>query len=178
MPVLLGHIYHSKPGSPQRLTVIARSRIEALDLSRLLGEWGGGGHAPAAALTIKTEEPDALMAEIVHKLKQSLPTPPMARDVMSSPVRTIRPDSTINQARRILLRYGHSGLSVVNECDRLVGVISRRDLDIALHHGFGHAPVKGYMTSPVQTITPETLLPDIESLMVRYDIGPIACDSR
>ena len=35
-----------------------------------------------------------------------------------------------------LLRYGHSGLSVVDEHDRLVGVISRRDLDIALHHGF------------------------------------------
>lgn len=168
---LLGHIYHSNPGSPQRLSVIARSRVEGLDLSLLLGEWGGGGHGAAAALTVKTEAPEALMNTIVAKLKDSLPTPPSARDVMSSPVRTIRPDSTINQARRILLRYGHSGLSVVDERDRLVGVISRRDLDIALHHGFGHAPVKGYMTSPVQTITPETLLPDIESLMVRYDIG-------
>jgi tRNA nucleotidyltransferase (CCA-adding enzyme) len=168
---LLGHIYHSNPGSPQRLSVIARSRIEGLDLSLLLGEWGGGGHGAAAALTVKTEAPEALMHQIVAKLKDSLPTPPSARDVMSSPVRTIRPDSTINQARRILLRYGHSGLSVVDERDRLVGVISRRDLDIALHHGFGHAPVKGYMTRPVQTITPETLLPDIESLMVRYDIG-------
>ena len=168
---LLGHIYRSKAGGPLRFTVIGRSRIDALDLSDVLGHWGGGGHAQAAALTVKEENPNQLMADIVTQLKTALPIPPTARALMSSPVRTIRPDSTIDQARRILLRYGHSGLSVVNETDRLVGVISRRDLDIALHHGFGHAPVKGYMTSPVKTITPETTLPEIEALMVRLDIG-------
>ncbi|MEM9136405.1 MAG: CBS domain-containing protein [Cyanobacteria bacterium P01_F01_bin.42] len=167
---LLGHIYRAKAG-PSRLTVIGRSRIEQLDLAQILGQRGGGGHRQAAALTVRAEEPDALMAEIVEELKQALPLPPTARDLMSAPVRTIRPDSTIDQARRILLRYGHSGLSVVDRSDRLVGIISRRDLDIALHHGFGHAPVKGYMTSPVQTVTPNATLPDIEALMVRHDIG-------
>src|SRR4028119_910123 len=90
---------------------------------------------------------------------------------MSSPVRTIRPETTISEAQRILLRYGHAGLSVVDENDELVGIVSRRDIDLALHHGFGHAPVKGYMTKNVKTITPQTLLPEIESLMVTYDIG-------
>jgi tRNA nucleotidyltransferase (CCA-adding enzyme) len=86
-------------------------------------------------------------------------------------VRTILPDTSIDQARRILLRYGHSGLSVVDEAGELVGILSRRDLDIALHHGFGHAPVKGYMSAPVRTIAAETTLPEIEALMVTYDIG-------
>ena len=40
---------------------------------------------------------------------------------MSSPVRTIRPDTTIREAQRILLRYGHSGLFCVNAEDELVG---------------------------------------------------------
>ena len=90
---------------------------------------------------------------------------------MSSPVRTIRPETTIAEAQRILLRYGHSGLSVVDTQGQLVGIISRRDLDIALHHGFSHAPVKGYMTTNLKTITPDTTLPQIEALMVTYDIG-------
>jgi tRNA nucleotidyltransferase (CCA-adding enzyme) len=59
----------------------------------------------------------------------------------------------------------------VDEHDCLVGIISRRDLDLALHHGFSHAPVKGYMTRQLKTITPDTLLPDIESIMVTYDVG-------
>jgi tRNA nucleotidyltransferase (CCA-adding enzyme) len=62
-------------------------------------------------------------------------------------------------------------LSVVDANDRLVEIISRRDLDIALHHGFSHAPVKGYMTTNLRTITPDTPLPEIESLMMTFDIG-------
>jgi tRNA nucleotidyltransferase (CCA-adding enzyme) len=90
---------------------------------------------------------------------------------MSSPVRTIRPDTTIHEAQRILLRYGHSGLSWSMRANRLVGVISRRDLDLAFHHGFSHAPVKGYMATNLKTITPDTPLTAIEQLMVTYDIG-------
>ncbi|MDE5103155.1 MAG: CBS domain-containing protein, partial [Trichodesmium sp. St19_bin2] len=78
---------------------------------------------------------------------------------------------SIEEAHRILLRYNHSGLSVVDSYGKLVGIISRRDIDIALHHGFSHAPVKGYMTPQLKTISPETNLPEIERLMVTYDIG-------
>ena len=59
----------------------------------------------------------------------------------------------------------------MNDDGALVGIISRRDIDLALHHGFSHAPVKGYMTTNLKTITPATLLPEIEALMVTYDIG-------
>jgi tRNA nucleotidyltransferase (CCA-adding enzyme) len=90
---------------------------------------------------------------------------------MSSPVRTIRPETSIEEAQRILLRYGHSGLCVVNAAGQLVGIISRRDIDIALHHGFSHAPVKGYMATNLKTITSDTTLPEIQMLMVTYDIG-------
>jgi len=112
-----------------------------------------------------------ILADLVEQLKAQIPHPPTARELMSSPVRTIRPETTIEQAQRILLRYGHSGLSVVDTNDKLLGIISRRDLDIALHHGFNHAPVKGYMTANLKTISPDTSLPEIELLMVTYDIG-------
>jgi tRNA nucleotidyltransferase (CCA-adding enzyme) len=158
------------PNAPW-LTVIGRSRIEGTDLNALFHPLGGGGHSQAAALRLREVNPTEIVDRLVEQLKAQIPRPVTARELMSSPVRTIRPDTTISEAERILLRYGHSGLSVVNEEDRLVGVISRRDLDLALHHGFGHAPVKGYMTRDVKTIAPETSLPEIESLMVTYDIG-------
>lgn len=90
---------------------------------------------------------------------------------MSSPVRTIRPETTIGEAQRIFLRYGHSALCVVEAVGQIVGIVSRRDIDIALHHGFSHAPVKGYMNTNLKTITPDTTLPEIQALMVTYDIG-------
>ncbi|MEO1299903.1 MAG: CBS domain-containing protein, partial [Cyanobacteria bacterium J06636_16] len=94
-----------------------------------------------------------------------------AQDMMSAPVRTILPTTLITEAQRVLLRYGHSGLSVVDSDGQLVGIISRRDIDLALHHGFGHAPVKGYMTTRVKTIVPSTTLSAIAALMATHDIG-------
>ncbi|MGF1480257.1 MAG: CBS domain-containing protein [Cyanophyceae cyanobacterium] len=164
--LLLAHQYRQ-----QKLTVIGRSRIEHTDLNELLAPLGGGGHAQAASVTLENPNAAATLQQLVAQLQAQVPQPPTARELMSSPVRTIRPDTSIRQAHRILLRYGHSGLSVVDQSDHLVGMISRRDLDLALHHGFDHAPVKGYMSKNLKTIRPDTPLPEIESLMITYDIG-------
>jgi tRNA nucleotidyltransferase (CCA-adding enzyme) len=142
------------PLSPSYLTVIGRSRIEGTNLNELFQPLGGGGHSQAAAVRLRDVDPPSIIEQLVNQLKDQIPQPLTARELMSSPVRTIRPDTTISEAQRILLRYGHSGLSVVDENDQLVGIVSRRDIDLALHHGFGHAPVKGYMTKNVKTITP------------------------
>ncbi|MDJ0743404.1 MAG: CBS domain-containing protein [Xenococcaceae cyanobacterium MO_167.B27] len=167
--LLLGHEYPKKDSN--KLTVIGRSRIREINLNQLFTSYGGGGHSQAASMTITTEKSEGIFQQLVTELRSQIPEPPTARDLMSSPVRTIRPDTTIEQAERILFRYGHSGLSVVNTTGKLVGVISRRDLDLALHHGFSHAPVTGYMTRNLKTITPDTTLPEIEAIMVTYDVG-------
>lgn len=171
---------HSDQGDQtERLTIIGRSRSRpfggeaegGINLNQLLEPLGGGGHPTAAAVTLRSANVNQTLQHLLDQVRSHVPQPPTARELMSSPVRTIRPETTISEAQRILLRYGHSGLSVVDAQDKLVGIISRRDLDIALHHGFNHAPVKGYMTTQVKTITPTTLLPEIEALMVTYDIG-------
>ncbi|MBW4453556.1 MAG: CBS domain-containing protein [Nostoc indistinguendum CM1-VF10] len=157
--------------SDSRLTVIGRSQIPKTNLNVLFQLLGGGGHSQAASLNLRGVDSEAILKQLLDGVKAQIPHPLTARDLMSSPVRTILPETTIGEAQRILLRYGHSGLSVVDAQGQLVGIISRRDIDIALHHGFSHAPVKGYMTTNLKTITPDTTLPQIEALMVTYDIG-------
>ena len=173
--LLLGHYYHQRrdhePYPEGRFTVIGRTGIEGTSLNRLFNPLGGGGHHQAASLNVRGVDPERLLAQLKADLIAQIPHPLTARDLMSSPVRTIRPQTTIEQAQRILFRYGHSGLSVVDDQEQLVGVISRRDLDLALHHGFSHAPVKGYMARNVKVIGPETLLPEIEAIMVTFDVG-------
>jgi tRNA nucleotidyltransferase (CCA-adding enzyme) len=176
--LLLGHRY--RRGEREVVTVIGRSRMPGTDLAQLFQPLGGGGHAKAAALTMHDVDPAEVLAQLVEDWAAQVPPAVTARSLMSSPVRTLLPATTIAEAQRILLRYGHSGLSVVDELGQLVGMISRRDLDIAFHHRFGHAPVKGYMTWPVRTIGLETTLPEIEQLMVTYDIGrlPVMVDGQ
>ena len=167
--MLLGHQYQKSKG--QKLVVIGRSRLSETNLNQLFTPFGGGGHAQAASMSLTTDRPQEIFQKLVADLTAQIPQPPTARDLMSSPVRTIRPDTAIEDAQRILLRYGHSGLSVVDASGCLVGIISRRDLDLAIHHGFNNSPVKGYMSRNLKTITADTSLPEIQSLMVTYDVG-------
>ena len=167
--LLVGHQYQKSKS--HKLVVIGRSRLAATNLNQLFTPFGGGGHAQAASMSLSTDQPQEIFQDLLSQLSAQIPQPPTARDLMSSPVRTIRPETTIEQAQRTLFRYGHSGLSVVDQSDRLVGIISRRDLDLAIHHGFEHAPVKGYMSRNLRTIVPDTPLPEIQSTMVTYDVG-------
>ncbi|NCO74747.1 MAG: CBS domain-containing protein [Cyanobacteria bacterium] len=179
---LLGHYYGYSVKSKQifseteekkkgKLTVIGRSGIDSVNLASIFTDFGGGGHSSAASFNLRCDNPQEIINNLLTQIKDLIPFPLVARDLMSSPVRTILPHLTIEKAQRILLRYGHSGLFVVTEKGELVGVISRRDIDLALHHGFSHAPVKGYMTKNVQKIHPQTSFRDIQSLMVNNDIG-------
>ncbi len=168
-----------------RVTIIGRSQLPAVDLRVLFSAIGGGGHPGAASASLRGIDVQMTLDRLLGAISAAVPQPLTARDLMSAPIRTIRPETTIAEAQRILLRYGHSGLPIVaapadDGIDRLVGIISRRDLDLALHHGFSHAPVKGYMTNQVRTIAPDTTLPAIEALMVTYDIGrlPVLDDGK
>jgi tRNA nucleotidyltransferase (CCA-adding enzyme) len=170
----------------ERLSLIGRARQEFAQLGQVMARYGGGGHDCAAAATLKASpdqplpDPAQVLSDLSQAVKERIPPPVTAKDLMSSPVRTIRPEVTIQEAQRVLLRYGHSGLVVVDGQGCLVGVISRRDIDIALHHGFGHAPVKGYMTTDVKTLSPDTPLAEIQRLMVQWDIGrlPVLQDGQ
>jgi tRNA nucleotidyltransferase (CCA-adding enzyme) len=127
---------------------------------------------------------------IFENMDSNFGDPLLAGDVMSAPVHTITPETTALVAQQILLRYGHSGLPVIaiapreiaassiesttaieHRSDHLIGIISRRDLEIAIHHGFGDAAVKGLMTTTVRTINSKTPLAAIIKLMTTYDVG-------
>lgn len=90
---------------------------------------------------------------------------------MSTPVRSISPDSTLAEADLLLRRYGHSGLPVLDAAGRLAGVIGRRDLDVALRHGLDAAQVKDYMAIDLQTASPATPLAELEAMLLRASVG-------
>ena len=161
-----------------RVHIVGRTSNPRVDLLRLLEPFGGKGHPQAASATVKGGDTDA----IVEQIEQTLPfavTPAIrVRDLMKSPVRTLRPDTTMEDAGRQMLRSGHSGMPVM-EGDKLVGIVSRRDLDKANHHGLHNAPVKGFMSTIVKTISPDASLDEAQRVMVTRDIGrlPVVDDS-
>ncbi len=155
----------------KRVYVVGRASSNRVNLIPILSLWGGGGHEKSASATIKNGNLEEIVHTVYSNLKFALKPAINARAIMVSPVKTIAPETTIEVAAKLMYRYGHSGFPVVSEEEKLVGIISRRDLDKATHHGLGHAPVKAYMSTKVIAIDPNTSLEEIQSIMIKHDIG-------
>lgn len=155
-----------------RIHIIGRSNTAGIDVNEILSFFGGGGHATAASANVRSLDVDGYCKKLWEVVVRKVRPLVTARDMMSRPVHSITPDTSIGEAQQILLRFGHSGILVM-DANRLVGTISRRDLDRAVHHGYGHSPVHAYMSRNLIVATPDTPLPDLQRLMVEHDIGRI-----
>lgn len=153
-----------------RIHVVARSRVPNAKVNEVLKPLGGSGHERAAAAVVRGETVVVVVERIIHNLQEWIHPPLRARDIMSSPVKTVPSSMSMEEAGRLMLRYGHTGMPVVDE-GRLTGVISRRDVDKAALHNLGHAPVKGFMTTNVMWVSPDTSITEVQSLMVENDVG-------
>ncbi|MBO8159947.1 CBS domain-containing protein [Thermosyntropha sp.] len=153
-----------------KVNVVGRSRTETVKVNKILGDMGGRGHEKAASAVIKGKTVEDIVELVEQKLKENINSGLTARDIMSTPVKTIPASFTMEEAFRLMLRYGHTGMPVVDG-DKIIGVISRRDVDKARMHDLGHVPVKGFMTTDVITASPDTPVAQIQEIMVEKDIG-------
>jgi tRNA nucleotidyltransferase (CCA-adding enzyme) len=92
---------------------------------------------------------------------------------MSTPPRSVRPDDTVRDAMTLCQRHGQSGVFVVEE-GRVVGGVSREDLDKAVGHDLAHAPVRGIMSSRVAMASEDTPLGEIQALVTIAEDGRVA----
>jgi tRNA nucleotidyltransferase (CCA-adding enzyme) len=153
-----------------RVHLVGRSDSPEIDIRLLVREFGGDGHPGAGSAVTREGGVEEIAARVKSLLRSSVKPEKQAFEIMTSPVRTIRPRTTMDEAGRLLLRYDLDGL-VVTEGDEVVGVVSRRDIDQARHHKLSHAPVQGFMSKPVIMISPESPLSEIQRTMVKEDIG-------
>lgn len=161
-----------------RTLAIGRA-VSAIDVGAALeASLDGGGHA-GAAFARTDLAPDEALGRILEAIAETVPRAPTAKALMSRPVKTVDATTTVAEAQRLLARHGHNGMPVVVG-DRVVGVLSRRDLDRALRHGLGRSEVSGFMTKDVISASEDTPLAALEELVETHNIGriPILHDDR
>ncbi len=157
-----------------KVLLIGRSNSDNINVAEILNYFGGGGHSRAASATCSCdEEACALLQweqEVLKVAREKVTASVLVKDVMSSPVKTVTPDTTMREADEIMLRNGWSGLVVMEEGE-IKGVISKKDIDKVRNYDLMHAPVKGYMSTDVITISPEASLKEVQDEIVEHDIG-------
>lgn len=162
---------------PERLQVVGRSRVADVDIAAVLKHVGGGGHPQAASAALRGAGASEVLPRIRNALLAEVRPPMRAGQIASAPVRTIDPQTPMDEAGRIMATWGHGGLPVL-EKGRLVGLVTRKDVDKAARHGLGHAPATGFMARDPIAVAPDTDLADLERLLVRTGIGrvPVVSD--
>lgn len=154
----------------KRTYVVMRSREQILDASQFLKPIGGGGHPQAASATLSLCEPSSVISALEKELERAIHPVLRVRDVMSSPVIAIDPKLSIEEAYRIMLRYGHGALPVVSN-EKLVGLVTRKDLDKAKLHGLDKTAVEEFMTRGVITVSPDASISEAHRQMALRNIG-------
>ncbi|MBI5571480.1 MAG: CBS domain-containing protein [Desulfomonile tiedjei] len=137
-----------------RVHIIARSRIEEVNVGEILAEFGGGGHPQAASATARDLTLYAARDELVRLLKERVRPKRKAGEIMSRPVISISPDQTISEAAESLSRYQVSSLPVASN-GAVVGILHRNAVEKARHHGLEREPVHAYMNPGVIFVTPD-----------------------
>ncbi|MGB2600874.1 MAG: CBS domain-containing protein [Candidatus Omnitrophota bacterium] len=154
-----------------KVKIMARSRIKSIDVNKMMGHFNGAGHSSAASARTEGKSPDKIKSEIIHMLEKIVRPDVYARDIMSSPVKTISQEEKINSVFEKFRSSGYKGMPVINEKSKLVGMITMGDMKKAIKHGMGHSRVKGYMSTPLVTVMPDTPLHDLQELMTDKDKG-------
>ena len=161
----------------ERIYLIARSRIPEVNVGQIARDFGGGGHASAASATVKDMTLFEAEDRLVHLLHRYIRPRAIAGEIMSSPVITITPDISINEANDLLTRYNITVLPVIsgdinstdaNSPPEILGMISRRVIEKAIFHKLGHLPVSDYMTTEIATLPSTATLADIQEMIIGH----------
>jgi tRNA nucleotidyltransferase (CCA-adding enzyme) len=166
-----------------KIYVVARSRINEVDVGTILSDIGGGGHPYAAAASIKGETLAQTESKLLKVLFEKIKTHRQAKDLMSSPAITIDAAVTCKKAQNIITRYNLNALLVtqkVNEAEELRGFITRQVIEKALYHKLDQVPVGDYMTTEVGTVGPNADLLEIQEKIIdnKQRILPVMQDTE
>jgi tRNA nucleotidyltransferase (CCA-adding enzyme) len=156
------------------IQMVARSITNAIDVGRITEFFGGGGHPRAAAGLIRERSLSQVKMELLRLLR--LETQPMATvaQIMSSGVRTLSPNDTVRHAAAMMDRYGHEGFPVVDPTShKVVGILSRRELDKARRHRLEGANISQFMIKGEFSVKPSDSVDAVQKLMVEQRIGQV-----
>jgi tRNA nucleotidyltransferase (CCA-adding enzyme) len=152
-----------------KIYVVARSRINEVDVGAILTAMGGGGHPYAAAASIKGKTLAQTETRLIEILYSKIKTQRQARDLMSAPAICINADISCREAKDLITRYNINALLVTEKTDgseKLCGYITRQVIEKVLYHKLGQVLVRDYMTTEVATVGPDADLLEIQKKII------------
>lgn len=150
-----------------KVQVVARSRVNAIDVGTICKSLGGGGHRFAASASVKGRPIPELKDAIFQQLYSQVHPYKRARDLMSSPVVGLEDQQLIQDAEMVMNRYGLKAAPVYRSGTRhCVGYMECQTAARAIAHNLGDMPVGEYMERTVLTVPPDASLQRLMQIII------------
>ncbi len=150
-----------------KVHVIARNRLHELDVGKIMGILGGGGHYYAASAKIENQTLSQVEMRLVNLIEQQLKQVSVAKKLMSTPAITIDSDQTCLSASQKMIRYNLNTLIVVEpQTHEYLGFITRQVAEKLLHHKLSEQPVGEYLEPGREWVTYSSDLSEIEQKII------------
>jgi tRNA nucleotidyltransferase (CCA-adding enzyme) len=152
--------------------LVARSTTDAVDVGTVAAHFGGGGHPRAAAALIRHVNLPQIHDQLLETLHQHVRPSATVGQIMSYGVHTLAPTDTVAEAAAVMARYGHEGFPVV-EHGEIVGVLTRREIDKAMHHKLEGSAIRQFMRKGRFFVTPQDSVETLQDLMTQEGLGQV-----
>ncbi len=147
-----------------KVHVIGRSRHHRVDISRALGEIGGGGHATAASAVVSDKTTVEVVEQLISVLRSTVKPTLMARDIMHPNPHSIGAEEDIRDARSKIVKLNINSLPI-ERGGRVVGIVTRQQLDRAAAHRL-RGKVSEVMNPDIVIVPPDASIDEAEELLM------------
>lgn len=178
--LLLGSIHSS--GQTSYLSLIGRCcpSVVTVQLDEVMEQVSGGGHAKAAAATVRLKESsdggraeaDLIMEKVHTLVTEQIPEEIEAADIMRTGVTTVSEEATMAEAKAVMLHHQLKGLPVIRAAEPIfVGFLKMIDIVKAEKSGKLNVIVKARMRDHVPTVPPDMRMHELEEVLLMKGIG-------
>jgi tRNA nucleotidyltransferase (CCA-adding enzyme) len=144
--------------------IIGRSRAEEINVAHMMREFGGGGHAQAAAASTRDFTLIQAREKLISVLGDKVEPLNRIQEVMHYPVISVQTGDTLEQTEKNMTRFNLNTLPVLSG-KKPVGIITRQTVEKALYHKMSRNKVEEVMAHEFSVTTPEayfkTIIPTI-----------------
>jgi len=153
--------------------LVARSTTDAVDVGHIASHFGGGGHSRAAAALIRDSDLETTRQALLDFLRRHIHPTKTVDQIMSYGVHTLAADTTVDKAAEEMLKYGFEGFPIIGDDGKILGILTRREIDRAQRLRLGNMPVSHYMTKGDIHVTPQDSVERLQQVMTYSGVGQV-----
>lgn len=153
-----------------RIHIIGRSRSPNVNVAKILESFGGGGHSSAASATLKKlKTVDEIKRELIDFLLTQSNIGYKAKEFCVKNFIKGNIKMTVEEALREMINNRINSLPIFDG-DRVVGVVTRQEVDKTYHLKLGDKSVMTLVASPPPIVAPEDSIEKVTRLMLEKSL--------